>query len=289
MREIQLNCGRSVPVLGLGTWRMGEDAGSRAAEVRAIRHAIDIGMTLVDTAEMYGSGGAEEVTGEAIAGLRDQVFLVSKVLPENASYQGTLEACERSLKRLRTDHLDLYLLHWRGEYPMADTLEAFLRLKAEGKIRDFGVSNLDPAEMSEWMANPGAGATVVNQLEYNLVSRGIEYDLLPWLQDRGIAVMAYCPLAQGHIGLSGTVDWQGRSVEGSGLTRVAGRHRASVQQVMLAWVLRQPGVLAIAKSVSPSRLDDNVKATEIVLTEEDIRDLDRDFPPPKGPVTLAMT
>ncbi len=277
MRALTLKNGDRVPVLGLGTWRMGERAGQRATEVAALQAGIDLGMTLIDTAEMYGDGGAEDVVGEAIRGRRDKVYLVSKVLPSNASRAGTIAACEASLKRLGTDRLDLYLLHWRGNYRLTETLAAFQALRQEGKIGVFGVSNFDLKDMTEWLALPGAEQSVVDQVQYSIDSRGIDFDLLPWLRGRQQAVMAYCPLAQGTIPAGGA------------LRRVAARHGATPAQIMLAWCLREPNVLAVPKSSNPQRVAENAKATGIALTDEDLAELDRDFPAPRRAVPLAMT
>ena len=277
MRTLTLKNGDRVPVLGLGTWRMGERAQQRSAEVKALQAGIDLGMTLIDTAEMYGDGGAEEVVGEAIRGRRDQLYLVSKVLPGNASRKGTVAACEASLKRLGTDRLDLYLLHWRGSYPLADTLAAFQDLLTAGKIKAFGVSNFDLRDMQEWLALAEGDRCLVNQVQYNIASRGIDFDLLPWCRKQDIAVMAYCPLAQGDIPAE------------NGLAKVAKRHGATPAQIMLAWCLRHPNVLAVPKSSQPQRLAENAKAAEISLSAEDLADLDRDFPAPKRAESLAMT
>jgi len=277
MRKLNLKNGDQVPVLGMGTWRMGENTSRRAAEIKALQAGIDLGMTLIDTAEMYGNGDSEEVVGEAIRGRRQDVYLVSKVLPSNASRAGTIAACEASLKRLGTDHIDLYLLHWRGGFKLAETLNGFLDLVKAGKIGAFGVSNFDLKDMNEWLALPGADHTVADQVQYNLDSRGIEFDLLPWTQRQSIAVMAYCPLAQGDIPKAG------------GLQQVAKRHQATTAQIMLAWCLRQPNVLAVPKSSNPQRITENAEAAEIELSVEDIAALDGDFPAPRGAEPLAMT
>ncbi|MBL8708051.1 MAG: aldo/keto reductase [Rhodospirillaceae bacterium] len=276
MRRLALPDGTDIPAIGQGTWRMGERGGERAAEVAALRAGIDLGLTLIDTAEMYGSGGAEEVTGEAIAGRRDEVYLVSKVLPQNASRQGTIRACEASLRRLGTDHLDLYLLHWRGSHPLAETLAAFLDLQRQGKIRSFGVSNFDPADMTEWLALPGAAATQANQVLYNVTARGIEFDLLPLQIERRIPVMSYCPLAQGDL----------RAV--AALEPVARRHGTTVAQIMLAWVIRTPHVFAVPKSRTVARLKENAAAGDLVLTPQDLAEIDAAFPPPRKARPLAM-
>lgn len=272
----RLPSGDTIPVLGQGTWYMGEDGRDRAREVAALKLGLDLGMTLIDTAEMYADGGAEEVVAEAIAGRRDEVFLVSKVLPQNASRRGTIAACERSLRRLGTDRIDLYLLHWRGSPDFAETVEAFDTLVRDGKIRRWGVSNLDLADMEELMEVPGGDAVQANQLLYNLTRRGIEYDLKPWLRERGIPVMAYSPIEQG------------RMLRHAELRRVAERHTATPAQVALAWLLRQDGVIPIPKASSAEHVRENRAALDLRLTEEDLADLERAFPPPRGPRPLEM-
>ncbi|HWT96962.1 MAG TPA: aldo/keto reductase [Terriglobales bacterium] len=277
MQHVTLKNGDRVPALGLGTWRMGEQRSQAKTEIAALQHGIDLGMTLIDTAEMYGDGGAEQAVGEAIRGRRDGVYLVSKVLPQNASRKGTIAACEASLKRLGTDRLDLYLLHWRGNHPLADTMAAFLELQQAGKIRAFGVSNLDLADMQDWLAVTGAAATVVNQVQYSINSRGIDFDLMPWSIKQQIAVMAYCPLAQGDI------------PEGGALRKVAARHNATPAQIMLAWCLRSGHVIAVPKTSNPARVAENAKAADIRLSVEDLAELDKDFPAPQRAQSLAMT
>ena len=272
----RLPSGTAVPVLGQGTWYMGEDSRDRAREVAALRFGLDLGMTLIDTAEMYADGGAEEVVGEAIAGRRDEVFLVSKVLPMNASRRGTIAACERSLKRLRTDRIDLYLLHWRGSHDFTETIGAFETLMREGKIGQWGVSNLDLQDMEELVGLPGGEGVQTNQLLYNLTRRGIEHDLQPWCRARGIPIMAYSPIEQG------------RMLRHPELRRVAERHGATPAQVGLAWLLRQDGVIAIPKASDPAHVRDNRAAADLRLDEQDLADLDRAFPPPRGPRPLEM-
>lgn len=271
-----LPSGHPIPVLGQGTWYMGEDSRDHAREVDALKLGLDLGMTLIDTAEMYADGGAETVVADAIAGRRDEVFLVSKVLPQNASRRGTVAACERSLKRLRTDRIDLYLLHWRGSPDFAETVEAFETLVRDGKIGHWGVSNFDLADMEELAAVPGGGAVQTNQLLYNLTRRGIEHDLKPWLRGRGIPIMAYSPIEQG------------RMLRHAGLRGVADRHGATPAQVALAWLLRQDGVIPIPKASSPQHVRENRAALDLTLTAEDLADLDRAFPPPRGPRPLEM-
>ncbi|MCG6540361.1 aldo/keto reductase [Pseudomonas sp. KSR10] len=273
MRTLKLADGGVVPVIGQGTWHMGEDPAERGNEVAALRLGIELGMTLIDTAEMYGEGGAEEVVGEAIRNRRERVFLVSKVYPHNASRKGVPEACERSLRRLGTECIDLYLLHWRGQYPLAETVEAFERLKEQGKIRRWGVSNFDLDDMHE-LAAP---ACATNQVLYNPDERGIEFDLLPWCQAQGMPVMAYCPLGQG-----------GALLRHPAVIDVARRHGAQPAQVVLAWALRQPGVLVIPKSANPSHLHSNASAAELKLTAEDLAILDSAFPPPARRQPLQM-
>lgn len=281
MNTVLLPSGRPMPVLGQGTWYMGEDPASRQAEIAALRLGMDLGMSLIDTAEMYGDGGAEEVVGEAIAGCRAEAFLVSKVYPHNADRRGVQAACERSLRRLGTDHLDLYLLHWRGAVPLAETLEAFEALKRAGKIRDFGVSNLDLDDMQEAAGLPGGKHIATNQVLYNLMRRGIEWDLLGWCRQHGMPVMAYSPLesAPGE---------QGRMLTRPGLKAVAARHDASPAQIALAWLVRQEGVIAIPKAVKPAHVRENRAALDIVLTADDLAALDEAFPPPRRRVPLEM-
>ncbi|MDT7952568.1 MAG: aldo/keto reductase [Acetobacteraceae bacterium] len=258
--------------IGQGTWHMGEDRSRRAAEIAALRLGLDLGMTLIDTAEMYAEGGAEEVVGEAIAGRRDEVFLVSKIYPHNASHSGVAAACARSLRRLKVNCLDLYLLHWPGSTPLHETVEAFERLKDAGKIRAWGVSNFDLDAMRKM---PPGCAT--NQVLYNLGERGIEYDLLPWSREHGMPVMAYSPVAQG-----------GRLLANPALKAVAGRHGVTPAQVALAWTLREPGVLAIPKAADPAHVRQNAEAARLRLSEEDLRALDAAFPPPARKRPLAM-
>ena len=265
-----------VPALGLGTWHMGEDPRQASQEVEALRHGLDEGLTLIDTAEMYAEGGAEEIVGEAIAGRRDEVFLVSKVYPWNASREGTIAACERSLARMRTDRLDLYLLHWRGEHPLAETVEAFETLQEAGKIGAWGVSNFDLADMEELMEVPGGGNCVANQVLYNLSRRGVEYDLLPWCRHRGIAVMAYSPIEQGSLARNET------------LIHIAKAYQATPAQVALAFLLERDGVIAIPKSSHPQRVTENREAADLDLTDEDLDALDAAFPPPSRPMPLEM-
>jgi diketogulonate reductase-like aldo/keto reductase len=276
MRTLELRNGESIPVLGQGTWCMAEKPRSRQSEIDALRRGLDLGMALIDTAEMYTDGASEELVGEAIAGRRDEVFLVSKVLPQNASRRGTIAACERSLKRLRTDRLDLYLLHWRGGVPLEETVEALAALKRDGKIRHWGVSNFDVEDMRELEALAGTDEVAVNQVLYNLTRRGIEFDLLPWCRERGIAVMAYSPIEQGRV--------LGHPV----LRQVASRHDATPAQVALSWVLREQGVIAIPKAGKAMHVEENRDALDLVLSPSDLADLDRAFRPPSRPQPLEM-
>lgn len=273
---VKLPAGETVPALGLGTWNMGERADRRSAEADALRLGIDLGMTLIDTAEMYASGGAEEVVGDAIAGRRDQVFLVSKVLPSNATRAGVPAACERSLKRLRVEVIDLYLYHWRGGTPLAETVEALEALRKAGKVRHWGVSNFDTDDMQELTALAGGGNCQVNQILYNLSRRGPEFDLLPWQRERGIAAMAYSPVEQGALAGDGR------------LAAIARRREATPAQVALAWTLRAPGVIAIPKAVNPDHVRQNRAAADLELTAEDLAELDRLFPPPDRKRALEM-
>ncbi|MCY0094364.1 aldo/keto reductase [Hoeflea ulvae] len=268
--------GQAVPALGLGTWHMGERRSERAAEVRALQAGIECGMTLVDTAEMYANGGAEDVTGEAISGRRDDVFLVSKVLPTNASRHGTIAACEVSLKRLGTDHIDLYLLHWPGRHPLRDTVEAFEELRASGKIARWGVSNFDTLAMRQLSALPQGANCAANQVLYNLDTRGIEFDLLPWMTDNAMPLMAYSPLDEGRL------------LRNPDLGRMAGQMGVSPAQLALAFLLGRDNVIAIPKSSSPERVADNRASAAIELTEAQTAELDRLFPPPRSRQPLQM-
>lgn len=276
IRATTLPSGEAVQVLGQGTWKMGEDSRRRAGEVNALKLGLDLGMTLIDTAEMYASGGAEEVVAEAIAGRRDEVFLVSKVLPSNASRAGVARACENSLKRLRTDRIDLYLLHWPGSVPLSETVEAFEALKEAGKIRHWGVSNFDTDEMEELTGLSSGDHVQTNQVLYNLSRRGPEFDLAPWSRQRGIPLMAYSPVEQGAL------------ARNSRLETIAARHNATAAQIALAWVMAQPGVIAIPKASSHDHVRQNVAALDIRLTAEDLAELDRAFPPPTRKRGLEM-
>ncbi len=276
MRTVRLPGGEHVPALGLGTWMMGDEPGRRAEEIAALRRGIDLGMTLIDTAEMYGEGASERLVGEAIDGRRDEVFLVSKVYPHNASRDGTVAACERSLKRLGTDRLDLYLLHWRGNHPLAETVAAFEGLKSAGKIRHWGVSNLDADDMEELLSVPGGEAVVANQVLYNLSRRGIEWDLLPAMQKRGVPVMAYSPVEQARL------------LGNKRLAALAADHGVSVAQLALAFVLDRDGVIAIPKSGRIAHVEDNAGALDVVVTDGLRTALDALFSPPRRATPLEM-
>ncbi|TCH97996.1 aldo/keto reductase [Roseococcus sp. SYP-B2431] len=275
MARVRLPDGTEIPALGQGTWHMGERGSDRKAEAAALRLGIELGLTLIDTAEMYGEGGAEEVTAEAIAGQRDQVFLVSKVYPHNASRRGLPQACERSLQRLRTETIDLYLLHWRGSVALADTVEAMERMQAAGKIRHWGVSNLDVDDLEE--LGPALAGCATDQVLLNLEHRGPEYDLLPFCAARGMPVMAYSPVGQG-----------GALLRHPELVKVAKARAATPAQVALAWTLSKPGVISIPKAVRPEHVRLNAAAGEMVLTAEEHAALDAAFPPPRRKRPLAM-
>lgn len=273
---VTLRNGVSLPALGLGTWQMGEDRRLAEKEIDALKHGIDIGLTLIDTAEMYGEGAAEEIVGQAIEGRRQDLFLVSKVYPWNASREGTIAACERSLRRMKTDHIDLYLLHWRGEHSLEETVGAFEELRRQRKIGAWGVSNFDLGDMEELLALPDGINCAVNQVLYNLSRRGIEYDLLPWCQERGIAVMAYSPIEQGRL------------ARNDALIHIAKAYQATPAQIALAFLLERDGVIAIPKSSRPERVTENRQAASIELTDEDLDVLDVAFPPPNRSMPLEM-
>jgi diketogulonate reductase-like aldo/keto reductase len=276
MRMTALSSGESVPVLGQGTWHMAERGDRRRDEIAALRTGLDLGMTLIDTAEMYADGKAEELVAEAIAGRRDEVFLVTKVLPSHATRRGTVAACERSLGRLRTDRIDLYLLHWREEVPLHETVEAFMALVDAAKIRYWGVSNFDISDMKELVDLPGGTAVATDQVLYNLRRRGIEYELLRWCRRRRILIMAYSPIEEGRL------------LRNPALKAVAARRGLTPAHVALAWVLRQSGVVAIPKAGTPEHVRENRAAVDVRLTKSDLQDLDRAFPPPTEPVPLEV-
>jgi diketogulonate reductase-like aldo/keto reductase len=272
IRSTQIPGGEGVPVLGQGTWRMGEDKKKRASEVAALRIGIELGMTLIDTAEMYADGGAEKVVGEAIAGRRDQVFVVTKLYPQNATRERMAAACDRSLRRLDVEQIDLYLLHWRGDVSLKETLAGFEDLLEAKKIRYVGVSNFDADDLTE-LARPKGGLEriVTDQVLYNLERRGIEWDLLPWMRKRHRPVMAYSPVEEGLLTHPHPV-----------LKRVAERHDATPVQIALAWVIRSDGVIAIPKAADPKHVRENRGAADIRLTKRDLDELDSSFPPPEG-------
>ena len=274
--QVTLPGGETVPALGQGTWYMGEDASARAGEVRALREGIELGMTVIDTAEMYASGGAEEVTGEAIAGRRDEVFLVSKVLPQHAGYDDCLLACERSLARLDTDRLDLYLLHWRGGVRLEETLEAFDRLVEEGRIGAWGVSNFDADDMAQLLELPGGDAVATDQVLYNLTRRWPETGLLQGCRELEIPLMAYSPIEQGRL------------LRHPALLSVAERHGATAGQVALAWLLEHDDVIVIPKAATLEHVRDNRQALALELTPDDLTSLDESFPPPRGRAPMEM-
>jgi diketogulonate reductase-like aldo/keto reductase len=273
---LNLPSGDTVPRLGQGTWGMGENPRRRDEEIAALKLGIELGMTLIDTAEMYGNGGAERVVADAIAGRRQEVFIVSKVLPENASREGIIAACERSLHRLGTDRLDLYLLHWRGRYPLKETLAGFEALMGTGLIRSWGVSNFDVADMEELVVLPGGNAVATNQVLYNLARRGIEADLLPWCRQRKIPVMAYSPIEQGRI------------LRDRALTALAARHDATPARIAIAWLLREVDIMVTPKARTLAHVRENRAALDVELTRADLAELARAFPPPSGTQPLEM-
>jgi diketogulonate reductase-like aldo/keto reductase len=276
MRTLQLPSGQPIPVLGMGTWRMGESTRHHQTEIAALRHGLELGFSLIDTAEMYGEGGAEEVIAQAIAGRRSEVFLVSKVYPYNASKRGAIAACERSLKRLQTDYLDLYLLHWRGSVPLAETLDAFQTLQQAGKIRSYGVSNFDTEDMEEVIQLKGGSAIATNQVLYNLTRRGVELNLLPWCQRRKIPIMAYSPIEQGRL------------LNHRALDAIAQDRGVTAAQVAIAWLLYQEEVVVIPKANRIDHVEQNYAALQLQLREEELASLDAAFPPPVKPVPLEM-
>jgi diketogulonate reductase-like aldo/keto reductase len=275
MRMVRLPDGIEVPALGQGTWRLGEGQRTRAEEADALRLGIDLGMTLIDTAEMYGEGGSEQVVGEAIRGRRDEVVLVTKVYPHNATRTGTAAACERSLRRLRVECIDIYLLHWMGSAPFTETITAFEKLRTAGKIRAWGVSNLDAPDMIE--LDTVSGSCVTNQVLYNPEHRGIEYDLIPWCERHAMPIMAYSPIGQG-----------GRLLRSKAMVAVAQRRGATPAQIAIAWSLLRPGVISIPKAGDSAHVRENAAAAAIVLTEADLREIDEAFPPPGRKYPLAM-
>ena len=275
MRSCKMPSGNEMPAFGIGTWRMGEGGRKRAQELEAVKYALELGYPMIDTAEMYGDGGAEEIVGEALAGAGQRPFIVSKVYPHNATRSGTIAACEHSLKRMRLERIDLYLLHWRGGARLEQTFEAFHRLRESGKIADFGVSNFDAGDMEE-AAGLDKGLTGTNQVLYCLSRRGPEYDLLPWMRKRSIPLMAYSPLDQGRLLGNAT------------LKKLAGDLRCTPAQLALAWVLAQSGVVTIPKSMTRERVKENLSAVDIKPSTEVLAELDRAFPPPKAKQALQM-
>ena len=273
---IALRSGAAMPVLGLGTWRMGERRDRREREIAAVKAGIDLGVTLIDTAEMYGEGEAEKIVGEAIAGRRERMFLVSKVYPHNASRRGAVAACKRSLKRLGTDHLDLYLLHWRGDVPLAETVGAFQALQADGNIRAWGVSNFDSSDIEELLALRGGDDCAANQVLYNLGARGVEWDLVPLCRGAGIALMAYSPLDQGRL------------LRERALQTIAAKIGATPAQVALAWLLQQHDVAVIPKAADVAHVHDNLSAARLHLDRAACEELDHTFPPPRRATSLRV-
>jgi diketogulonate reductase-like aldo/keto reductase len=278
MDAFRLPSGTAAPRWGQGAWQIGDDRRKRTEELLALNVGLDLGLNLIDTAEMYGNGRSEELVAEVIAGRREQIYLVSKVLPDNASRRGTIAACERSLKHLRTDYLDMYLLHWRGSVPLEETLEAFTTLRDRGSIRHYGVSNFDRADLEEAASLPGGADVATNQVLFNLEQRGVEFELLPWCRERGMPLMAYSPLGSDSRRL------RTHPV----LKKLAARLGATPARVALAWLLRQPDVVVIPKAASEAHVRDNHAALKLSLTADDLAELDRTFPPPKGPTPLAM-
>jgi len=278
MRTVRLPNNETVPALGQGTWYMGEKRTAARQEVEALRLGIDLGMTLIDTAEMYASGGAEDIVAQASAGQRDKLFIVSKVLPQNASRTGVPLACERSLKRLKTDRIDLYLLHWRGSHPLAETVAAFEALKAAGKIRHWGVSNLDTAEMRQLPRVAGGTACAADQVLYHPDSRGIEFDLLPWCTAQRIPIMAYSPLGH-HVRVL---------LASPALRAVAARHQATGAQIAIAWGLRHGNVISIPKAADTAHVRQNAAAADIGLTATDLAEIDAAHPPPTRKQSLDL-
>ena len=276
MRTVRLPSGEQIPALGQGTWGLGESPQDRGEELRTLQLGLELGLTLIDTAEMYGDGAAEELVADAVEGRRDEVFLVTKVVPAHASRHGTIEACERSLERLRTDRVDLYLLHWRGQLPLSATVEAFSELKQAGKIRHWGVSNFDAVELAELVTVARGDEVATDQVLYNLAHRQAEAELLPWCRDWGIPLMAYSPVDRGSL------------VQNDVVVTVAEKHDATPAQIALAWVLRTDDVCAIPKASIHEHVRENARALEVQLDDEDVKLLDGEFPPPRGPAPLDV-
>ncbi len=278
MRTIELPSGRQIPVFGMGTWRMGEDSRKKQAEIAALRRGMELGVSLIDTAEMYGEGGAEEVIAEVLveASLRSEVFLVSKVYPHNASRKDVIAACDRTLRRLNTDYLDLYLLHWRSSVPLSETLEAFQALKQAGKIRDYGVSNFDVDDMKEAVGLEGGNLIATNQILYNLSRRGVELTLLPWCKRQKMPVMAYSPIEQGRL------------LSNQALKQIAQARGFTEAQIAIAWLLHQDNIIVIPKASKIEHTEQNYAALDISLSAEELKKLDMAFPKPNHPVPLEM-
>jgi diketogulonate reductase-like aldo/keto reductase len=276
MRGVELPSGDTIPVIGMGTWHLAAGRHPPEVEVEALQTGLDLGMTLIDTAELYGDGASERLVGRAIAGRRDDVFLVSKVLPQHATHDGTIAACAASLERLGTDHLDLYLLHWRGSVALEETVGAFEALERDGRIRHWGVSNFGIRDMVELTALPAGRAAAADQVLYNLMHRGVEWNLLPWCQQQRIPLMAYSPIEQGRL--------LGHPV----LKGIGRRHRATSAQIALAWVIAHPGVCAIPEAGTPEHVRQNFEALQVVLGQDDVVELDAAFPPPPHPVPLEV-
>lgn len=272
-KTVTFRNGQQVSALGQGTWHMGKNSLKKIEEITALQSGIDLGLKVLDTAEMYNN---EELVGEAIKGLRDKVFLISKVLPSNASLQGTIQACERSLKKLKTDYLDLYLLHWQGSYPFNETVSAMIKLQQEGKIKQWGVSNMDVSEMEEFFALPQGNTCAADQVAYNLQTRGIEFDLLPWAKNKNMPVIAYSPIGEGNL------------VENKLLKEIAQKHQATSVQIALAWTMRNQGLIAIPKAGSVAHVKENYESLSIKLTSQDLELLDKLFPPPDKKIPLAL-
>lgn len=272
-KTVTFRNGQQVSALGQGTWHMGKNSLKKIEEITALQAGIDLGLKVLDTAEMYNN---EELVGEAIKGLRDKVFLISKVLPSNASLQGTIQACERSLKKLKTDYLDLYLLHWQGSYPFNETVSAMIKLQQEGKIKQWGVSNMDVSEMEEFFALPQGNTCAANQVAYNLQTRGIEFDLLPWAKNKNMPVIAYSPIGEGNL------------VENKLLKEIAQKHQATSVQIALAWTIRNEGLIAIPKAGSVAHVKENYESLSIKLTSQDLELLDKLFSPPDKKIPLAL-
>ncbi len=274
--DVTLPTGEAVPALGQGTWQIAENSSKRSNEIEALRLGVELGMTLIDTAEMYGEGASETLIGEALSGDRDKLFLVSKVYPHHASRTGVIQACERSLRCLNTDRLDMYLLHWRGGVPLEETVAGFEELRRAGKIRHWGVSNFDTGDMEELFGVADGSNCATNQVLYNVTRRGPEFDLIPWMNKHRMPLMAYSPIQQGKLRASGV------------LQRIADRHKASVFQIALAWLLQKPNVIAIPKASSPEHVRDNHKALEISLSPDELQEIDAEFPPPESKQPLEM-